>query len=94
MTARIYQFPDRRRTVTDIDGAAVAFASDGEVRHMLDLAPDLAPRVVVAVARLLLDESLTEQAARAGGWASLAVARQRGLDLLSLVSEYPGKFGN
>ena len=87
----IIPFPGRRIVRGEpIDVAPIAFRSEADLALLLQQGvqlqdPTAVLRVVVAVASGLLDPALTEQQATAGGWADLATARQRGMDMLAAV---------
>lgn len=50
--------------------------------------PLLFGEVVLVVAKGLLDAKMTDSQAKAFGWASEAVARDRAIDMLRLLDEY------
>jgi hypothetical protein len=80
------------------DDQVVAFANPAHPEILLRESlswgdPTLMIRSVVGVARMLLDDTWTEASAVASGWANLATAPTRGLDLLTIVATLPAPSG-
>ncbi len=95
MTDNVIQFtPAPKGFQLESDGQVIAFANPAHTQTLLheSLAwndPTLMIRSVVGVARMLLDDTLTEASAIRKGWASLAAARARALELLTIVATLP-----
>jgi len=77
-----------------IDVTALSFESLPDIRSILEDSlrwddPTLLIRVLCFVAGSLLASDRTESQAVAAGWASLEASRERGLDILKLITELP-----
>lgn len=93
--SNIYEFPTAfQSSHINVDWRLLAFESMSEMEGHLRASltwddPTLLIRVMCAIARSLLEEDYTATKAIADGWADLATARRRGLDLLSLIAALP-----
>lgn len=90
--SNVVHFPktDPKVTTVSVDVDEFVFApldrlKEAYLTHSVEPA-DVPTRIFILAARALLDPAFTEQKAKAGGWADLACARQRGIDLLEMVA--------